>query len=186
MCRITSPLALICGVTSSAMPEKNGVSVTSRLVLAAVPVIVLLLTSVTKNSSVPALITAFWLFSVATRGLESTRVWPCASSSSTNALKSPMSRRERERGAERGSQCAVRKRAAVRVEVARLALDVRAAPWLLEHVPPPVWPKVMEWPSGVAIAAQLMPAWNWSFSVTSTIFVSMMTCRTMLFCTCDR
>src|SRR5213075_494486 len=66
MCRITSPAALICGVTSSATPEKNGVSVTLRLVLAAVPVTVLLLTSVTKNSSVPALITAFWLFSVAT------------------------------------------------------------------------------------------------------------------------
>ena len=59
MCRITSPAALICGVTSSATPEKNGVNVTSRLVVAAVPVTVLLLTSVTKNSSVPALITAF-------------------------------------------------------------------------------------------------------------------------------
>ena len=58
------------------MPEKNGVSVTSRLVVAAVPVTVLLLMSVTKNSSVPALITAFWLLSVATRGLESTRVSP--------------------------------------------------------------------------------------------------------------
>ena len=91
MCRITSPAALICGVTSSATPEKNGVSVTLRLVLAAVPVTVLLLTSVTKNSSVPALITAFWLFSVATRGLDSTRVSPCTWSNSTNALKSPMS-----------------------------------------------------------------------------------------------
>jgi len=29
MCRMTSPSSLICGVTSSAMPEKNGVSVMS-------------------------------------------------------------------------------------------------------------------------------------------------------------
>ena len=40
---MTSPSALICGVTSSAIPEKNGVNVTSRLVVAAVPVTVLLL-----------------------------------------------------------------------------------------------------------------------------------------------
>ena len=76
MCRMIVPSAEICGVTSSAMPEKNGVSSTSRLVVEAVPVTVLLDMSVTKNSSEPALMTAFWLLSVATRGLDSTRALP--------------------------------------------------------------------------------------------------------------
>ncbi|MNT41300.1 hypothetical protein D3C72_1776560 [compost metagenome] len=72
---MTSSRWLICGVTSSEMPEKNGVRVTSW-VGSAIPVVVVVLvddTSVTKNSSVPTLITAFWLFSVEMRGLDSTR-----------------------------------------------------------------------------------------------------------------
>ncbi len=60
MCSSTVPSSLICGVTSSATPEKNGVSSTSSdVVVVASPVVVLLLTPVTKNSSVPALMTAF-------------------------------------------------------------------------------------------------------------------------------
>ncbi len=79
MCISTLPSSLICGVTSSATPEKNGVSSMSRDVVVDSPVVVSLFTPVTKNSSEPALMMAFWLCSVDTRGLESTRVRPCAS-----------------------------------------------------------------------------------------------------------
>src|SRR5690606_19929380 len=65
-CRVTCSRSSICGVTSREMPEKNGVRVMSRS--GAVPpparLVVVVDTSVTKNSSVPTLITAFWLFSV--------------------------------------------------------------------------------------------------------------------------
>ena len=88
MCSSTVPSSLICGVTSSATPEKNGVSSTLSDVVVEVPVVVSLLTPVTKNSSEPALMTAFWLCSVETRGLDSTRVRPCASSNWMKALKS--------------------------------------------------------------------------------------------------
>ena len=43
MCISTVPSSLICGVTSSATPEKNGVSSTSSEVVVAVPVVVSLL-----------------------------------------------------------------------------------------------------------------------------------------------
>ncbi|MNR24439.1 hypothetical protein D3C85_1415170 [compost metagenome] len=47
-------------------------------------------TSVTKNSSEPTLITAFWLFSVEIRGLDSTRTSPWVSSNWISPLKSPV------------------------------------------------------------------------------------------------
>ena len=55
----TVPSSLICGVTSSATPEKNGVSSTSSEVVVDSPVVVSLDTPVTKNSSEPALMMAF-------------------------------------------------------------------------------------------------------------------------------
>ena len=76
MCSVTAPLGSICGVTSSAIPEKNGVNSISRAVVVAAPWVVLLDTDVTKNSSVPTLMMAFWLLMVDTRGLDSTCTSP--------------------------------------------------------------------------------------------------------------
>ena len=74
------------------MPEKNGCTVT---VGTGVPVVVPLAVAtvvadwmlVTKNSSVPTLSTAFWLFNVATRGLESTWTLPGVSRNCCSAEK---------------------------------------------------------------------------------------------------
>ena len=88
---MTSPSALICGVTSSAMPEKNGVSWIWLLVFVAVPVVVWLPMLVTKYSSLPTLITAFWLLTAVVRGLDSTCVRPWVCSNSMKASKSVVS-----------------------------------------------------------------------------------------------
>ncbi|MEH6479844.1 MAG: hypothetical protein V7753_07075 [Pseudoalteromonas distincta] len=56
---MTEPYLSICGVTSSAIPEKNGVKSISGEVVVAVPVTVVLDTLVTKYSSYPTFITAF-------------------------------------------------------------------------------------------------------------------------------
>ena len=88
MCNMTSPSSLICGVTSSAIPEKNGVSVNSGFDV--VPAAVDVLSediSVTKNSSEPTLITAFWLLTVETRGLDSTCTLPWVPNSVINEPK---------------------------------------------------------------------------------------------------
>src|SRR3546814_10140 len=88
MCSTTSS-SLTCGVTSSAMPEKNGVSVTSGVTVVPAAVLVLVDSrSVMKYSSLPTLITAFWLLRVDTRGLDSTCTSPWVLSNSINALKS--------------------------------------------------------------------------------------------------
>src|SRR5690606_11668246 len=90
-CRVTCSRASLCGGTSREMPEKNGVRVMSRSGAAPPParVVVVVETLVTKNSSVPTLITAFWLFSVEMRGLDSTRTSPWVSSNCTMPSKSP-------------------------------------------------------------------------------------------------
>jgi len=76
------------GVTSSAIPEKNGCNVTLGLVVAEVPIAVVVVeTLVTKKSSVPTLSTAFWLFSVAMRGLDNTCTLPCDSRKFNSAAK---------------------------------------------------------------------------------------------------
>src|SRR5256886_14523586 len=70
------------------MPEKNGCTVTDGEVWEpALVVVVVVLTLVTKNSSVPTLSTAFWLLSVAIRGLESTCTFPWDSRKVSNAAK---------------------------------------------------------------------------------------------------
>ena len=69
------------------MPEKNGASVVAtvgRPPTTLVPVVDWL---VTKKESEPTLITAFWLFMVETRGLESTFRLPWVLSNSKNAAK---------------------------------------------------------------------------------------------------
>ena len=76
MCSVMVSASSICGVTSSAMPEKNGVSVSEGSVVVLLLTLLLLAlmeppdTLVTKYSSVPTFSTAFWLLSVATRGLD--------------------------------------------------------------------------------------------------------------------
>src|SRR5258708_10758623 len=78
----------ICGVTSSATPEKNGATVMVGDCVLVVPVVVVfVVTLVTKKSSVPTFSTAFWLFSVAMRGLESTCRLPWVSRNEINAAK---------------------------------------------------------------------------------------------------
>ena len=60
MCRMMLLPWSICGVTSRTMPEKNGCTVTDGEVWEpALVVVVVVLTLVTKNSSVPTLSTAF-------------------------------------------------------------------------------------------------------------------------------
>ena len=76
------------GVTSSAIPEKKGCSVTLGVVVAVVPTaVVVVVMPVTKNSSVPTFNTAFWLFSVAMRGLDNTCTLPCDSRKFSKAAK---------------------------------------------------------------------------------------------------
>ena len=70
------------------MPEKNGVNSISGVVVVEVPVVVVLETSVTKYSSSPTLITAFWLLVTVMRGLESTCTLPCVCKSSITPEKS--------------------------------------------------------------------------------------------------
>src|SRR2546430_9249416 len=70
------------------MPEKNCCTVNDGEVWEpALVVVVVVLTLVTKNSSVPTLSTAFWLLSVAIRGLESTCTFPWDSRKVSNAAK---------------------------------------------------------------------------------------------------
>src|SRR5690606_34813005 len=69
-------------------PEKNGCTVTVGLVLLVVPTaVVVVLTLVTKNSSRPTFSTAFWLFMVAMRGLDSTCTLPWVSRKDSSAAK---------------------------------------------------------------------------------------------------
>jgi hypothetical protein len=50
-------------------------------------VVVVVVTPVTNSSSVPTLSTAFWLFSVAMRGLDSTCTSPCVCRKFSSAAK---------------------------------------------------------------------------------------------------
>src|SRR5258708_3271168 len=78
----------ICGVTSSATPEKKGATVMVGDCVLVVPVVVVFVVMlVTKKSSVPTFSTAFWLFSVAMRGLDNTCRLPCVSRKEISAAK---------------------------------------------------------------------------------------------------
>src|SRR6266513_5053707 len=83
----------ICGVTSRATPEKNGLKVSvgnvvdAPAVITPVPVDDPPAILVRKNSSVPTLRTAFWLFMVAMRGLDRTWTRPCVSRNCRRAAK---------------------------------------------------------------------------------------------------
>ena len=72
-CRVILLALSTCGVTSSEMPEKKGVRESEGRELLVVPSSLVVepppATLVTKNSSVPTLSKAFWLFKVAIRGL---------------------------------------------------------------------------------------------------------------------
>jgi hypothetical protein len=87
-CRITLPASSICGVTSSEMPLKNGCKVRDGELLLLVPLlVVVVVTPVTYSSSEPTFSTAFWLFSVAMRGLLSTCTSPCVCRKFSSAAK---------------------------------------------------------------------------------------------------
>src|SRR5690554_5433646 len=91
-CRVMAPSSEICGVTSREIPEKNGVSSTEVEVLSVAVKAELLSSksmSVTKNSSVPTLITAFWLLMVEMRGLDRICTLPCSPSNWIRPVKSP-------------------------------------------------------------------------------------------------
>src|SRR3954463_7196769 len=88
ICRMIWLCSSICGVTSSATPEKNGATVMVGDCVLVVPVVVVFVVMlVTKKSSVPTFSTAFWLFSVAIRGLDSTCRSPWVSRKEINAAK---------------------------------------------------------------------------------------------------
>ena len=92
MCSVMKPSALMLGVTSSEIPEKNGCNEMVGVVVPVplpvpVPVLLVVDTLVTKKSSVPTFNTAFWLFMVAMRGLDSTCVLPCVPKNSSTAAK---------------------------------------------------------------------------------------------------
>ncbi|MNZ26408.1 hypothetical protein D3C78_435990 [compost metagenome] len=91
MCSSTLPCSSICGVTSRAMPEKKGVSSTFGVTMGAeLPEVVVVVEAlVTKYSSVPTLITAFWLLVAVTRGLERVFTSPWVLSRLTATLKLP-------------------------------------------------------------------------------------------------
>ena len=142
------------------MPEKNGVRVMSRS--GAVPpparVVVVVDTSVTKNSSVPTLITAFWLFSVEMRGLDSTRTSPWVSSNCRMPSKSP---------------------------TLSAALNTPPMPWApASSAPARATPKRLL--RSRPRSLQRMPAWNSSVRLTSRILVSRITWRCRLRCALSR
>ena len=88
MCSITLPASSICGVTSSAMPEKNGCKVTDGVETELVAVDeVLVDMPVTYSSSLPTLSTAFWLLRVAMRGLDRTCTLPWVCKKFSSAAK---------------------------------------------------------------------------------------------------
>src|SRR5258706_10888233 len=91
MCSVMLPASSICGVTSRTMPEKYGENcgVASALVTAPVVTLVTGITETfeTKSCSSPTLSTAFWLLSVATRGLDSTWTLPWVSRKVRSAAK---------------------------------------------------------------------------------------------------
>ena len=174
MCRITSPSALICGVTSSAIPEKNGVNVTSRLVVAAVPVTVLLL-HVGHEELVGAGLDHGLLIVQRrdARARQHARV-ALRLEQLDERVEVADVERERERGADRlareleSSGCRDRSSAGRRPAAARRRCCR----------PPDRLPPANVSPSACCCtAAQFTPAWKPSLSVTSMIFASSTTWR---------
>ena len=87
-CRIMSLFTSMRGITSSEIPEKKGCSMTEGVVVDVAPTAeVVVVTPVTKNSSVPTFNMAFWLFNVAMRGLDSTCTLPWDSRKFSKAAK---------------------------------------------------------------------------------------------------
>ena len=159
MCKVMSSSALICGITSSDTPEKNGVNSTLLCWLTS-PVVALVSedTSVIKYSSVPTLITAFWLFIADTCGLDSTCTSPCDLSSSMKAAKFEL-------------MFSIAVNIPPKAEVAVPSTGTRAPGFRLPSfplmilvlslelkiLPPPVWPNRIELLPFSLSAAQLIP-----------------------------
>ena len=174
-CRMISLFSSMRGVTSSAMPEKNGCKVTVGVVVVAVPVVVVLETLVTKNSSVPTFSTAFWLFRVAMRGLDSTCTLPCVSRKFSSAAKLLAWK------ARPNNDPAPLPEARLTPGVEVIAPLV-IAPAVAKVDPGDSCPTEVRRLGPFLNAAQFTPDWKLSFNVTSMILASRMTCRSMEIC----
>ena len=170
------PLSSICGVTSSAMPLKKGVSVTVGVLVVLPAVLPTLLvdppvTPVTKYSSTPTLSTAFWLFSVATRGLDRICTSPCVSRKPSTAWK-PLVASVRPSDA---LPAAGRPTVSSNSEASPVGIVGRPLALLISALllTPLVWPTA-PW---LRSSDQSMPLWKPSRSSTSTILASSITWR---------
>ncbi len=182
-CSRMLPFSSICGVTSSTTPEKKGCRVTLGVtVLPVALVLVVVVTPVTKNSSVPIFSTAFWLLTAATRGLDNTWTVPCCSSSEIRAAKLFVWKAKPNRAPA----------AFAAFESEKPVLAARPLPLLMmggwpplkgsgaSEAPGPITPVLTRLLRELPIdekLAQLIPLWNWSFSSTSRIFASRITWR---------
>ena len=171
-CSVMKPLESMCGVTSSEMPLKKGCTVMLGLLLVVLPTgDVVVDTLVTKKSSVPTFSTAFWLFMVAMRGLDSTCVCPWVPRKSSTAAKLLV--RKASPSSEPGA-------------VAAASMD---CPGSADTRPLMSWPVCPSWLPGPTMpidapvllpalkADQLMPERSLSRSVTSTTLASSIPCR---------
>src|SRR3989338_2735176 len=164
------------GVTSSEIPEKNGCSVTLGVDVVAVPVVVVVETLVTKNSSVPTFSTAFWLFSVAIRGLDSTCTLPCDSRKLSSAAKLLVwnARPNKEPAA-----CPAAAKVAPGMDEITPSVT---APAVARVAPGDNCPREVRLFGLFLNAPQFTPDWKLSFNCTSTILASSITCRSMEIC----
>ena len=177
-CSVIMLASSICGVTSSAMPLKKLVRVSvGMVVVAATPlppgVLVPPETFVTKYSSTPTFSTAFWLFSVATRGLDSTCRSPWVSRKPITAWK-PCAASDKPSAppAAAGSETESTNSPAT-------AADSVGSPLGLVTMALPTCPLV--WPTAARVFSsdQSMPLWKPSRSSTSMILASSITWRSM-------
>jgi len=167
------------------MPEKNGCTVTVGVLTVETPLVVLVVeTLVTKNSSVPTLSTAFWLLIVASRGLESTCTSPWDSRNVNRAAKLLVCSARPNTAPAGFSRATVAAPAAIErpaVSAMMLSPEIAAprAASAAAAVPVVSWPAIALPEPELWKIAQLMPARWVSDSVTSTIFASSMTWRSM-------
>src|SRR5205814_9905598 len=127
-----------------------------------------------KDSSGPTLGTAFWLLSVAMRGLESTCTFPWDSRKVSNAAKLGVC------SASPNTAPAGFEAAAAPAELTMLRLAVSATRSLAAAAPPTA-ALLESWPAAILRLkiAQLIPAWYSPDNVTSMIFASSITWRSI-------
>ena len=175
-CKVMVFASSICGVTSSAMPEKNGVSVSVGnvvvpLLLLVPAVIVPPATFVTKYSSTPTLRTAFWLFKVAIRGLDRICTSPWLSRKPSTAAKPFVaSARPSVPAPPEGSETPSVTSAPIACGKVGRPLPLLSSGLFAKPLVCPTLPRLRR-------IDQSMPLWKPSLSSTSTIFASSITWR---------